>query len=593
MGRAVWGLVVGALATVCACAALAPAARASLSVPAGTPTPYMGSSASGTPVPTAIAEFEAAIGGADNSITPGEQSSGYRHINWDGGLFDPTDPGSTVIESGHTFALPRDGLQLWGLELGPAQPGEDPLAGSAVAVANDGFNSVNTSAHFTPFSPPNVWAPFNSNMAEFDVVAPASPGNSPVPAVTRGLGVVFLNVRSGSPTQIQYYNNSSLLYTQSVPAAPGGTSFAGALFASPVVTRVVITLGDGEIFGYDGTVTAGTSPAADLVAGDDVVLAEPAPARPVSIATVGVPTSLSSGTFTESDPHAYVSATIDWGDGMSSPGTIVSTAPGTFYVSGSHPYWRVGSYTAVVTVQDSTPSEERSAAVIDVGGRPSTTNLTCAPSPVAVTASTVCTATVSDGSVDGATPTGTVAFSSPTPGASFAADSGCSLVATQTLGEAICEVQFTPTELPPAQARIDAVYGGDDEHVTSSDSATVGVRAQRCTLKALSSRLKGHPPALGVLVTCDARANVRIAGKTTVARKGKFRAFTLDFGSVRAAITPGRPTVLVIRPSQKLLRALHTATRRHQRATLRLTLTASSHATQTTTTTRVAAFRIR
>ena len=49
------------------------------------------------------------------------------------------------------------------------------------------------------------------------------------------------------------------------------------------MTRVVITLGDGEIFSYDGSPPqAGTSPAADLVAGDDVVLAEPAPRGPPS-----------------------------------------------------------------------------------------------------------------------------------------------------------------------------------------------------------------------------------------------------------------------------------------------------------------------
>jgi hypothetical protein len=596
MGGAVRrGLVVVTVAVASAFGALAPAAHASLSVPAGMPSTFTGSSASGTPVPSAVAEFEAALGGADNNTTTGEQGSGYRHINWDGVALDGTDPGSTVIEPGHTVALSSGRLEPWGLQLGPAQPGEGPLAGSAVAVANDGFNSVNANAHFNPFSSPNVWAPFNSNTVDFDVVAPAGQGGTPVPAVTQGLGVVFLNVRSGSPTQIQYYNNSSLLYTEPVPAAPGGTSFAGARFASPVVTRVVITLGDGEVFGYDGsTVTAGTSPAADLVAGDDVVLAEPAPARPAVGASVGVPTPLVSGTFTESDSHAYLSATIDWGDGTRTPGTIQFTAPGTFDVSGSHAYPRAGAYTALVTVEDSTPSEESSATVVNVAPRASTTSVTCSPSLVAVTASTICTATVSDAGADGPiTPTGTVVFSSPTPGASFDADSGCALGATATPGQAICEVQLTPTELPPAQARIDAVYAGDDAHATSSDSAIVGVRAQRCTLKPLSSRLKGRPPALGVLVTCDARANVTIAGKAVGARKGKLKAFTLSFGSVRSAITAGRPTVLVIKPPQSVVSALHTATRRHQRVMLRLTLTASSHATQTTTTTRVAAFRIR
>ena len=366
-------------------------------------------------------------------------------------------------------------------------------------MANDGFNSVNGNAHFTPFSSPNVWAPFNSNTAEFDVVAPAGQASTPVPAVTRGLGVVFLNVRSGSPTEIQYYNDSSLLYTQSAPAAPGGTSFAGVLFPSAVVTRVVVTLGDGEIFGFDGSaVTAGTSPAADLVAGDDVLLAEPAPARPAIGATAGVPISSVLDTFTESDTHAFVAASIDWGDGTRSAGTIVPTSGGAFDVTGSHAYPQAGTYTAEVTVQDSAPSEQTSDTAIEVVPRSSATSVACSPSPVAVTASTICTATVSDVGADGPiTPTGTVAFSSPTPGASFAADSGCVLGASGTPGEAICEVQFAPTQRPPMQARIVAAYGGDDAHVASSGSAIVGVRAQRCTLKALSARLKGHPRGPG------------------------------------------------------------------------------------------------
>jgi hypothetical protein len=206
----------------------------------------------------------------------------------------------------------------------------------------------------------------------------------------------------------------------------------------------------------------------------------------------------------------------------------------------------------------------------------------------------MCTATVADASPSGPiTPTGTVAFSSPTAGASFATDSGCVLGATGTPGVAICEVQFTPTELPPARARIDAAYGGDGAHTASFDTAIIGVRAQRCRLKALAGRLKAHPAVLGMVVTCDARANVTIGAKAAAARKGRFRAFTIQFGSLKTTIAGGRPTVLVIKPSGAVLGDLRTAGRRHQRLSLKLTLTAASHATRATTITRVAAVRIR
>ena len=535
---------------------------------------FMAPSAPYPSVSSAMAAFEAAAGGSDNGAAAGEQGSGYRHATWDQIALNGSDPDSTTIESGSVIVPARSRLQPWGLELGPD-----------IAVSGDGFQSV-SSTQFSPFSTPNVWGPFNSDTAEFDVVAPAAPGTTPVPAQTRGLGIVFLN--STGSAQIQYYNGNIPLAQGSVSAPAGTTSFAGLLFPDAVVTRVVVTLGGSEIFGWNGTtITRGGS---GSVAGDDLVLAEPGPK--VS-GTAGVPISSGFDTFTESDPNAYVSAVIDWGDGTQSTGTIAPAAGGALAVTGTHAYTNAGSYNAAVTVDDSDGSEQTSDTLIQVAPRASTTTVTCSPSPVAVTASTACTATVADVGPGGpVTPTGTVAFSSPAAGASFADDTGCVLGATQTPGLAICEVLFTPTELPPKQARIDAFYGGDGAHSGSVDSATVGIRAQRCKLKALSARLKGHPAVLGVLVTCDARANVTIAGKAVVARKGRFRAFTLAFGTVRSTVTAGRPTVLVIKPSRSVVTALRGATRRHQRVSLRLTLTASSHGTTTTTTTRVAAFRV-
>ena len=557
-----------------ACGALAPAAYASLGVPTGGPPAVF--TGSGASTASAMASFEAAAGGTDNGTTAGEQGSGYRHATWDQIALDGTDPGSTTIEPGDVIVPARSRLQPWGLELGPE-----------IAVANDGFQSVNPSAQFTPFSVPNVWGPFNSDVAKFDVVSPAVQGSTPTPAQTRGLGIVFLN--STGSAQIQYFNGDNALAQGTVTAPAGATSFAGLLFPDAAVTRVVVTLGGTQIFGWDGTtVTPGV---AGSVAGDDIVVAEPAPARPTVDATADVPISPVLDTFTSTGSNA--TATIDWGDGPRTVGTIVPASGGAFNVTGGHAYAVAGTYTATVTVDDFSGDEQSSQTLIQVAPRASTTTVTCSPSPVAVTASTVCTATVADAGAAGpVTPTGTVGFSSPATGASFANDAGCVLGATVTPGVAICEVRFTPSLLPPTQARIDAFYGGDGAHSASGASAMVGIRAQRCRLKALSARLKGHPAVLGVLVTCDARANVTITGKAVAARKGRFRAFTLSFGTVRSSVTAGRPTVLVIKPSHGVIAALRTASRRHQRVSLKLTLTASSHSTQTTTTTRVPALRL-
>jgi hypothetical protein len=580
MGGAVrWGLLLVALAVAGACGALAPAADATLSVPGATALPpFTGTGASG--VGNTLAAFEAATGGADNGTTVGEQSSGFRHLTWDGLTVDGSDPTSRTIEPGHVVGLGSGRLEPWGIAQAPG-----------VAVANDGFRSANNSVAFTPFTPQSVWAPYNSDTAEFDVVAPAAVGSLPVPAQTRGLGIVFLNVTT-TDTTIRYYNGDILLGKVSVPipASVGAPSFAGLLFPAAVVTRVVITLGTAAIFAFDGSIVTPTQPAAnDFVVGDDLVLAEPSPTRGDVAATAGVPVTAALDTFIETSPNATIRAVIDWGDGTRTAGTISPGPGGTVEVTGNHAYAQTGDYTTEVTVNDFGGPEQSKQTDVSVGPRASVTSVTCSPSPVAVSAATTCTATVAD--VGGAlTPSGLVSFSTSTPGASFGQDGGCLLGPTAIPGVSVCSVGFTPGQLPPRQARAVAIYGGDGAHSGSGGTATVGVRAQRCSVRALTRRLRRA--GLGLLVTCDARANVRISVTAVGRRTGALRPFQLQFGSLRALVTEGRPTVLVVRPARGVLPILRIALSQHQHVSLKLALTASSHVTRRTTTTRVAAVRI-
>ena len=152
---------------------------------------------------------------------------------------DGSDPGSTVITPRHVVALSRSRAQPWGLELGPT-----------VAVANDGFASVNSNAGFAPFSAPNEWALFNSNMTELQIVTPTGQTSTPLPALTRGVGVVFLHA-AASGTTIEYFNGQTSLGVATAPVGP--TSFVGMLFGDPVVTRVVITLGSTAMFNLNGS----------------------------------------------------------------------------------------------------------------------------------------------------------------------------------------------------------------------------------------------------------------------------------------------------------------------------------------------------
>jgi hypothetical protein len=582
-GRAIWGFLAALVTFGCSCALDAPPAAASLSVPTGgPPVTFGGSGASGTA--TALSAFESAAGGGDNGTTAGEQRGGFRHLTWDGVAVDGSDPGSTVIVPGQVAALARSRLEPWGIELGPD-----------VAVANDRFVSVNPNATGL-FSAPTVWAPFNSDTAELQVVTPASTASTPTPAQTRGLGVVFLNVRLADTTEIQYYNGDILLGQAFAPV--GAMSFAGLLFPDPVVTRVVVTLGTATLFGFDGTsVSPGgqDSGLSNLVAGDDVVLAEPAPARPAVAASAGVPVTQVLDTFSDTDPSATAAdftAAIDWGDGSRTSGTITPGPAAIFTVTGGHRYAQAGTYTAVVTVADFSGSgpEQSSSTTVQVASRPTAISINCSPSPVAVSAAATCTATVIDrGPGSAILPSGTVAFSSPTPGATFLQDAGCVLGPSAITGQATCQVALTPDRLPPRQARVDAHYVGDAAHAASDASATLPVRAQRCTLHVLTKRLSGISHGLAVIVSCDARSNVSIAVQAVVAPTRLERGLRFTFGKLRASAVAGRPTVLVIKPAAGSTTALRAAAGRHQRVRLRLTLTASSPVTQAKTTTRIGA----
>jgi hypothetical protein len=555
------------LAAVGVLAFAAPAAQATLSVPS---TPF-----------TSLPAFEAAIGGTDHGTTPGEQGDGFRHMTWDGIALDGSDPGSTVITPGHVVALSRSRAQPWGVELG-----------QNVAAANDGFSSVNSNAGFPAFSSPNEWAPFNTNMTEMRIVTPAGQTSTPVPALTRGVGVMFLNVKT-SGTTIQYYNGETPLLPQPMAVPLGTTSFAGTLFRDPVVSRIVITLGTATLFDFDASGPVGTDPNT-LAAADDLVLAEPGAGQPTVTAMAGVPVSTRLVSFNGdlSATPADFRATIDWGDGVRTLGTISTVAAGSFVVTGSHTYAQAGSYTAKVTVNDFSGSQLATDASAEISLRPTATSLTCSPSSVAVTATTTCTATVSDtGGVGASTPTGLLSFSSTTTGAGFGQDGGCLLTPTAVSGVAACAVQFTPGQRLSNLAHLAVTYTGDGAHAASDTTGTVGIRPQRCTLSVLTRR-RLRPQGIGVLVTCDARSGVQIKAKAVVARKGSLRAFQLQFGAVRASVGAARPTVLLVKPARGVLVPLRAALRRHQHISLRLTLTASSQSVSRQTTTRVSAFRV-
>ena len=542
---------------------------APLAAAPSTPTLITGT---GSNAASALTSYQSAIGGVDNGTTQGEQGGGFRHVTWDGVALDGSDPGSTVIHQNHVVALPFNRMSGLGLTFG------GPLA-----VANDSFASVNPSAAglFPAFSAPNIAAPFNGHQLELNVVAP---GSVPAqPQASRGLGVMFINVQQPGTT-IDYYSGDTLLDEVPVPTnvASGRLTFAGDLFSAPVVTRVVITLGGAKIFSFDGSTTsAGPSNTAltNLVALDDVVLAEPAPQDANISTTAGVAFAGAVVRFTDSDQfgnaHDY-QASINWGDGTRSPGTVAADGSGTFSVNGGHTYGQSGAYDVSVTVSDFGGASYTTRFVAQVVARATATSLSCAPGGVTIGRSTTCTATVSDtGAGTASAPSGTVSFSTGSGLGGFNGGS-CTLGAAGGAA-ARCTVSYTPSKVGSGTHSLSASFGGDATHAASNGSATVAVLPV-CTITARSTASGGR---LKVRITCEQRSAVTIGGTVTVARKGRHSRRRLRIASRKLTVGRSRTVTLEL-PAPGALRA---AVKHHEAISAELTIKAKSTTTSSATAT--------
>ncbi|HEY7935352.1 MAG TPA: choice-of-anchor Q domain-containing protein, partial [Solirubrobacteraceae bacterium] len=126
----------------------------------------------------------------------------------------------------------------------------------------------------------------------------------------------------------------------------------------------------------------------------------PLTASGVSVdATVGVSFTGQLATFTDADPNGEVSdytATINWGDGSTSPGTINDVPSGGFNVTGSHTYASVGVYQTTVTITDLGGSTATAAGTANVVALPTAppTLLPGSPPSVMTTTSASFTTTV-------------------------------------------------------------------------------------------------------------------------------------------------------------------------------------------------------
>ncbi len=125
---------------------------------------------------------------------------------------------------------------------------------------------------------------------------------------------------------------------------------------------------------YTGSVSWQDDAGSHTVSFDVKVVDAPltATATPVS-ATAGTAFSGPVATFTDANPDGTVSpysATISWGDGTTSAGTITAGA-GDFVVSGTHTYASPGLYHTTVTIRDAQGATATATGTATAGGAPS------------------------------------------------------------------------------------------------------------------------------------------------------------------------------------------------------------------------------
>jgi hypothetical protein len=137
-----------------------------------------------------------------------------------------------------------------------------------------------------------------------------------------------------------------------------GTSSAGQVAPQAggyTVTGSHAYAGDGH---YTATVQVQDIGGSVGLIAADVTIAEASLTLQASAvsALAGVPTgSVVVGTLTDANSLALASdftATVEWGDDTSSPGTVEANDDGTFAVRGSHTYDATGSYALLVNVQE-------------------------------------------------------------------------------------------------------------------------------------------------------------------------------------------------------------------------------------------------
>jgi large repetitive protein len=236
------------------------------------------------------------------------------------------------------------------------------------------------------------------------------------------------------------------------------------------------------------------------------------------------PTTVAASCATSPDPvNASTTCTatvsnVDSGDAVAATGTVTwsdaqngSTVPASCTLSGatcSISFTPAAGSEGVhnLTVSyggDSTHSASTTGATETASKRSDATGVLCAPVPTMVGVATSCTATVTD----------TTAGTAITPGGTMTWTSAAGTFSPTTCGlsAGVCSTAFTPSAGHVGSETVNAAYGGDTNHTTSTGATSLTV-AQRTD--SVSADCGNPNVTVNVPVTCTLQVTDTAAGVT-------------------------------------------------------------------------------
>lgn len=342
-----------------------------------------------------------------NQFNAATNASGQATVS----INDGNGPGTDMVQASFTDSLgsTRTSIQIavhWGNQssislVPPTTTRFVGFLGAATAnvIGADGLPANGASVTFTVISGPDqgltrTIVADSSGTAIFTFVNSSAAGTDVIQAsFTDSLGVTW----TSNQEQLLWIDDSSAALSATPTTQKLGTSVSatasvtgddGNPAAGVTVTFSVVS---GPDAGQTGTATTDANGNASFSLTDttragtdvlqasftDVVTNQAITSNQVQVTWVGLTVtsqavsaiegSQFSGTLaTITGALDVPSASIDWGDGTTSAGTITANADGSFSVSGTHTYLEEGSYNVTISAQDSTGASANATSTATV-----------------------------------------------------------------------------------------------------------------------------------------------------------------------------------------------------------------------------------